>query len=160
MSIRILNATTAVSSPNYFYNSINMLAPRGAAYSEYAALRQSITPPESRLLPINPIVDPGRPLGLHPALGGLQTLFENGKLAFVANVGTLVDTGTTKVNYHAGPSLPLGLFSHSDPIEQWQTSIPDNPSGIDWGGRMADLLKSLNAEDRFSINISLDGSNV
>ena len=141
-------------------DSFNMLAPRGAAYSEYATIRQSIALPENQLLPINPIVDPGRMLGLHPALGGLQTLFENGKLAFVANVGTLVATDTTKLKYNAGQSLPLGLFSHSDQIEQWQTSIPDNRSGIGWGGRMADLLKSLNAEDRFSMNISLDGSNV
>jgi uncharacterized protein (DUF1501 family) len=141
-------------------DSFNMLAPRGAAYQEYATIRQSIALPENQLLPINPIIDPGRPLGLHPALGGLQTLFESGKLAFVANVGTLVDTDTTKIKYNAGQSLPLGLFSHSDQIEQWQTSIPDNRSGIGWGGRMADLVKSLNTEDRFSMNISLDGSNL
>jgi len=140
-------------------DSFNMLAPRGAAYQEYATIRQSIALPENQLLPINPIIDPGRPLGLHPALGGLQTLFESGKLAFVANVGTLVDT-VTKMQYNAGLKLPLGLFSHSDQIEQWQTSIPDNRSGIGWGGRMADLLKSLNSENRFSMNISLDGSNV
>ncbi|MEO5912984.1 MAG: DUF1501 domain-containing protein [Luteolibacter sp.] len=140
-------------------DSFNMLAPRGAAYQEYANIRQSIALPENQLLPINPTVDPGRPLGLHPALPGLQSLFESGKLAFVANVGTLVEH-VTKNQYNAGQKLPLGLFSHSDQIEQWQTSIPDNRSGIGWGGRMADLLKSLNTENRFSMNISLDGSNV
>ncbi|MES2438816.1 MAG: DUF1501 domain-containing protein [Verrucomicrobiota bacterium] len=140
-------------------DSFNMLAPRGAAYQEYADIRQSIALPENQLLPINPIVDPGRPLGLHPALPGLRNLFESGKLAFVANVGTLVEH-VTKTQYNAGQKLPLGLFSHSDQIEQWQTSIPDNRSGIGWGGRMADLLKSLNSENRFSMNISLDGSNV
>lgn len=140
-------------------DSFNMLAPRGAAYQEYADIRQSIALPENQLLPINPVVDPGRPLGLHPALTGLRDLFESGDLAFVANVGTLVET-VTKAQYNAGQNLPLGLFSHSDQIEQWQTSIPDNRSGIGWGGRMADLLKSLNTEDRFSMNISLDGSNV
>jgi uncharacterized protein (DUF1501 family) len=140
-------------------DSFNMLAPRGAAYPEYAAIRQSIALPENQLLPINPIIDPGRPLGLHPALPGLQSLFETGKLAFVANVGTLVEH-VTKTQYNAGLKLPLGLFSHSDQIEQWQTSIPDNRSGIGWGGRMADLLKSLNSENRFSMNISLDGSNI
>jgi len=140
-------------------DSFNMLAPRGAAWQEYSTIRQSIALPENQLLPINPILDPGRPLGLHPALPGLQSLFESGKLAFVANVGTLVEN-VSKAQYNAGQSLPLGLFSHSDQIEQWQTSIPDNRSGIGWGGRMADLIKSLNTEDRFSMNISLDGSNV
>jgi uncharacterized protein (DUF1501 family) len=140
-------------------DSFNMLAPRGAAWQEYADVRQSIALPENQLLPINPTVDPGRPLGLHPALTGLRDLFESGDLAFVANVGTLVEN-VTKTQYNAGQNLPLGLFSHSDQIEQWQTSIPDNRSGIGWGGRMADLLKSMNAENRFSMNISLDGSNV
>jgi len=144
-------------------DSFNMLAPRGAAWQEYADIRGPIALPEASLLPINPIVDPGspavRPLGLHPALNGLQQLFEGGDLAFVANVGTLVEH-VTKTQYNSGLKLPLGLFSHSDQIEQWQTSIPDNRSGIGWGGRMADLLKSMNTENRFSMNISLDGSNI
>ncbi len=140
-------------------DSFNMLAPRGVAWQEYADVRQSIALPESQLLPIHPTADPGRPLGLHPALTGLRDLFESGDLAFVANVGTLVEN-VTKNQYNAGQNLPLGLFSHSDQIEQWQTSIPDNRSGIGWGGRMADLLKSMNAENRFSMNISLDGSNI
>lgn len=144
-------------------DSFNMLAPRGSAYAEYQQIRGPIALPEASLLPINPMVDPGspavRPLGLHPALPGLQELFEGGDLAFVANVGTLIEH-VTKLDYNAGLKLPLGLFSHSDQIEQWQTSIPDNRSGIGWGGRMADLLKSMNVENRFSMNISLDGSNI
>ena len=56
--------------------------------------------------------------------------------------------------------LPLGLYSHSDQIEQWQTSIPHSRSGIGWGGRMADLLQQLNANQAVPMNISLDGSNV
>lgn len=140
-------------------DSFNMLAPRGAAYSEYATIRQSIALAENALLPISPTVDPGRPLGLHPALTGLRDLFEAGNLAFVANVGTLVQP-VTKSMYDLGQSLPLGLFSHSDQTEQWQTSLPNSRSGIGWGGRMADLLKSMNTENRFSMNISLDGSNV
>lgn len=140
-------------------DSFNMLAPKGAARQEYRDIRQTIAIPDAQLLPINPLNDAGRPLGLHPAMPGLRELFEEGSLAFVANVGTLVET-VTKAQYNAGQKLPLGLFSHSDQIEQWQTSIPDNRSGIGWGGRMADLLKSMNSEDRFSMNISLDGSNI
>ncbi len=170
LNLRLAGSAAAQGAPNDYKalvclflsggnDSFNMLAPRGAAWQEYADIRQSIALPENQLLPINPLVDPGPPLGLHPALPGLQSLFESGKLAFVANVGTLVET-VTKTQYNAGQKLPLGLFSHSDQIEQWQTSIPDNRSGIGWGGRMADLLKSFNSEDRFSMNISLDGSNI
>jgi uncharacterized protein (DUF1501 family) len=140
-------------------DSYNMLVPRGTAYSEYSSIRSSIALPEAQLLPINPTNNAGRPLGLHPALSGLRDIFEAGKLAWVANVGTLVEN-VTKAQYNASQHLPLGLFSHSDQTEQWQTSLPDKRSGIGWGGRMADLLKSLNVQDKFSMNVSLAGSNL
>ena len=40
--------------------------------------------------------------------------------------------------------LPLGLFSHSDQVQQWQTSIPNDRSSVGWGGRIADLMSSMN----------------
>jgi uncharacterized protein (DUF1501 family) len=141
-------------------DSFNMLPPRGAAYAEYAAIRANLAIPENQLLTINPLNDAGRPLGLHPGVLELQQLFENGHAAFIVNVGTLIEP-VTKAQYTAGTgNFPLGLFSHSDQIEQWQTSIPHNRSGIGWGGRMADLLKGLNAQEKVSMNISLTGSNV
>ncbi len=141
-------------------DSFNMLAPRGAAHAEYAAIRSDLALPEAQLLPITPLNDAGRPLGVHPGMPELRNLFEAGKAAFVANVGTLVEP-VTKAQFLAGTgNLPLGLFSHSDQIEQWQTSVPDKREGVGWGGRMADLLKSLNPQDKVSMNISLTGSNV
>lgn len=141
------------------WDSFNILAPKGAAYSEYAAIRQNLAIPDAQLLAINPLNNAGRPLGVHPSLPAVRDYFEAGKLAFVANVGTLVEP-VTKAQYNAGQSLPLGLFSHSDQAEQWQTSLPDKRSGIGWGGRMADILRSLNVQDKFSMNVSLAGSNV
>jgi uncharacterized protein (DUF1501 family) len=140
-------------------DSYNMLAPRGSAYAEYAAIRGNIALADNPALGLNPLNDPGRPLMVHPSLTGLRTLFENEKLAFVANVGTLVEP-VTKAQYNASQLLPLGLFSHSDQTEQWQTSLPDQRSGIGWGGRMADCLKQFNTQDKFSMNVSLAGSNV
>ncbi|MES2706275.1 MAG: DUF1501 domain-containing protein [Verrucomicrobiota bacterium] len=140
-------------------DSFNMLAPRGAAYPEYATVRGSIALPDNAARAINPLNDAGRPLMVHPSLAGLQELFESEKLAFVANVGTLVEH-VTKAQYNASQQLPLGLFSHSDQTEQWQTSLPDKRSGIGWGGRMADILKEFNVQDKFSMNVSLAGSNV
>lgn len=141
-------------------DSFNMLAPRGAEYAAYANVRQDLALSEASLLPITPLNTPGRSFGLHPQMGALQTLFENGNAAFVANVGTLIEP-VTLAQYNANSKpLPLGLFSHSDQIEQWQTSIPDSRSGIGWGGRMADLLHDLNTTQSVSMNISLAGSNV
>ena len=145
-------------------DSFNMLVPRGASeYAEYAAVRQDLALASAALLPINPLnsAQVGRQLGVHPGMPELQQLFENGKAAFIANVGTLVEPGVTKAGFASGLSkLPVGLFSHSDQIEQWQTSLPDTRSGIGWAGRAADLLNPLNANPEVSMNISLGGSNV
>ncbi len=140
-------------------DSFNMLAPKGPEYASYSNIRQSIAIAESSLLTINPLNTGTRTFGIHPALPALKTYFDQGKLAFAANVGTLVEH-VTKAQYNAGLKLPLGVFSHSDQQEQWQSSLPDARSGIGWGGRMADILKSFNTQDKFSMNVSLAGSNV
>jgi len=142
-------------------DSFNMLTPRsGAPYAEYAAIRQDLAIAQNALLPINPLDYNGPQLGVHPGMPEVQQLFENGNAAFVANVGTLVEP-ITKTQYQNGSvPLPLGLFSHSDQIEQWQTSLPDTRSAVGWAGRMADLLHAINGNDKVSMNISLSGSNV
>jgi len=148
-------------------DTFNLLVPRGASassaeYLEYSTIRQDLALPYASLLPINPTNNPplGKGFGLHPNVPELQTLFEDGHAAFVANVGTLIEP-VTLAQYNAGSKpLPLGLFSHSDQIEQWQTSMPNTRSGIGWGGRAADLLSSLNANNGVSMNVSLAGSNV
>ena len=142
-------------------DSFNMLVPRGnSEYAEYATVRSGLALAQNSLLAINPVNNPGRALGLHPSMPELRDLFEQGHASFIANVGTLIEP-VSKVEYAAlSKALPLGLYSHSDQIEQWQTSIPHARSGIGWGGRMADLLHQLNDEQRVSMNISLSGSNI
>ena len=91
-----------------------------------------------------------------PELAGL---FNSGDAAFIANVGTLVEP-TTLARYNSGSvKLPLGLFSHADQIMHWQTSVPDSRSARGWGGRVADILNSVNGNPRISMNISLGGTN-
>lgn len=142
-------------------DSFNVLVPRGAAeYGVYADVRGGIALPQNVLLPINPIVSPGLTLGLHPGLRGLQTLFEAGKAAFVANVGTLVERVTKDEYDNDLKRLPLNLYSHSDQLEQWQTSMTDAHSARGWAGRAADLLQDTNANNTVSMNISLTGSNI
>lgn len=141
-------------------DSYNMLVPTDATeYAEYATIRQDLALPVDTLLPINPTNTGGKKFGLHPGMPELQALFENGNAAFVSNVGTLIER-VTKAQYNAkSKPLPLGLFSHSDQIEQWQTSLPHARSGKGWAGRTADLLRGLNGNQTVSMNISLSGSN-
>ena len=143
-------------------DSFNVLTPRSnAEYATYAKVRDKLALPQASLLPINPLTDPGLQLGLHPKLPGLQGLFENQNAAFIANVGTLLDTTVTVDQFNnGGGKFPLGLFSHSDQTEQWQTSTPDIHSSQGWGGRVADALHSLNSKQAVSMNISLSGGNI
>ncbi len=141
-------------------DSYNMLAPYGSAeHQVYQQVRTDLALSTADLLQLNPLSYSEKTLGLHHSMGSLKQLFDDGHAAFITNVGTLIQP-ITKAQYKAGQYLPLGLFSHSDAQEQWQTSIPQSRSGIGWAGRMADLVHTLNPSDKVSMNISLSGSNV
>ncbi len=142
-------------------DSFNMLIPRGDdEYDEYNNTRTNLAIPKDDLLTINPNTDDGQQYGLHPAMSNVRDLFEDGKVAFVANVGSLVEP-TSKTDYEQGSTdLPLGLFSHSDQQMHWQTGLPQDRSPIGWGGKISDLLQDMNSNQKISMNISLGGSNV
>lgn len=142
-------------------DSYNMLIPRGTnEYAEYAITRSNLAIPQSEILPLNPLTSDGRLFGLHPALPDLKDLFENQKLAFLCNVGTLVEPSTKAELLNGTVRAPLGLFSHSDQQRQWHTGRPHERGNIGWGGRIADLTRTLNENQRISMNISLEGINL
>jgi uncharacterized protein (DUF1501 family) len=141
-------------------DSFNMLVPREpSAYAAYTASRADLALPATALIDIHPVGLP--PFAVHGLMPEVAALFEAGKAAFLANVGTLIEpvSNRTQVDQTLR-RLPLGLYSHSDQLEQWQTGIPQSRSGIGWGGRMADLLKELNPNPVVPMQVSLDGSNV
>jgi len=142
-------------------DSFNLLVPRSANhYLEYATTRSNLALPQNDLLPINFTDTIGRQFGVHPSMPEVQSMFNNNKLAFVANVGTLVEP-TTKAQYlNQGVTVPLGLFSHADQIQQWQTSIPQTRSSVGWGGKIADILHAGNGNQNISMNITLSGTNL
>jgi len=142
-------------------DSYNMIVPRSqSAYNEYAATRSNQALAQNDLLAINPETTDGRDFGIHPALTGVQQLFESGRLAFVSNVGTLIEHATKEAILGNTARLPLGLLSHSDQQMHWQTAFPQDRTSTGWGGKMADILKSLNSSDQVSMNISLGGNNI
>ncbi len=141
-------------------DSHNMLIPREAGeYSNYVAARDDLALSPDQVIDFN---DPNsnRTFGLHSGMPELKALYDSGDLAFLANVGTLVEPTTLQAYQNGSVKLPLGLFSHSDQQMHWQSSVPDRRSSIGWGGRMADLLDALNDNDKISMNISLNGNNV
>ena len=142
-------------------DSFNMLVPRGdTEYDEYLGVRRNLALTKESLLEINPATSDGRSFGLHRNCSNLQTMFEADELAFIANVGTLVEP-TTKASYNGGlGNVPEGLFSHADQERQWSTAIPDRSAISGWAGRMTDLLISLNGEGDFATAISMSGVNL
>ena len=142
-------------------DSFNMLVPRnGSNYTEYANTRSNLALAQGDLLPLNFTDNNGKQFGLHPSMPEVQTLFNDNKLAFISNIGTLVQP-TSKAQYLSNSvPTPVGLLSHADQIQQWQTSIPQTRSSKGWGGRMADILQAGNANQNISMNISLSGTNI
>ncbi|MEM9258997.1 MAG: DUF1501 domain-containing protein [Bacteroidota bacterium] len=141
-------------------DAYNMVTPSGTGfYNEYAATRTNQALPQNSLLNLSPLTYSEKALGFHPALTNLKSFFDQGKLAVVANVGTLVRP-TTKNDYLNGNNLPFALFSHADQDQQWQTSVPQTNSPTGWAGRLADMVQAANANQDISMNISLSGKNI
>jgi uncharacterized protein (DUF1501 family) len=141
-------------------DSFNMLVPATQAeYNAYAAVRGNLALARDTLLQVSPANLGGRLMGIHPSMTEVRDLFNQGRLSFVANVGSLVRP-TTLADYKANRYRPLSLYSHADQIKQWQTCMPDSRTAIGWGGRAADIIRSLNAPSLVSMNISLSGQNV
>jgi len=155
-------------------DSYNMLVPRQqSAYDEYAQVRGGVggtglAIPRANLHQItsslqNTSAGAGySDFGIHPDLPYLKTLYDQGDLAFVSNVGSLIEP-TSLVQYNDGSKpKPEGLFSHPDHQIHWQTLVPQvrgsAPKG--WGGRMAEVMSHANQQSNIAMNISLSGANV
>ena len=128
----------------------NMIVPVNTAtqnYSAYATARQSLALAQNTLL--NIVTKSNDAYGLNPVMPEMQTLYQQGKAAVMANVGMLVVPITNSQTYNSYPngsaSIPVNLFSHSDQATQWQTAAPNGVSSTGWGGRMADLLQTVNS---------------
>jgi len=127
---------------------------------KFITTRSNLAIPQNDILQINPNTSDGRSFGLHPSMPDMQQQFENGNLAFLANVGTLVEPTTKLQMQNESVRTPLGLFSHSDQQQQWQTGRPHERSNTGWGGKIADLVQSMNSNQNISMNISLRGTNI
>ena len=155
-------------------DSYNMLVPRQqSAYNEYEQVRGGVggtglAIPRANLHQItsslqNTSAGAGySDFGIHPDLPYLKTLYDQGDLAFVSNVGSLIEP-TSLVQYNDGSKpKPEGLFSHPDHQIHWQTLVPQvrgsAPKG--WGGRMAEVMSHANQQSNIAMNISLSGANV
>jgi len=142
-------------------DSYNMVIPRSdAEYQVYLNSRQNMAVLQQDLLPINPLTPDGTDYGLHPVMGGIQNLFEQGRAGFINNIGPLVEP-TTKTDFLSkSVLLPPQLFSHNDQQDQWHSLKGATVSKTGWAGRIADLIRDRVANQQIATNVSLHGSSL
>ncbi len=139
-------------------DSYNMLMPKTSTeYNHYAAARTNLAIDQNAMLPLGGI---GGNYGVHPSMPDIQQLFDNGDLSFLANVGTMIEPVTKTMYENSSVPLPLGLFSHLDQYNHWQSGSPHLRTNKGWGGQIADLVSSSNNNTNISMNLSLSGSNI
>lgn len=168
-------------------DSFNFIVPRdseasGSWYDAYRSARGGVFSDTNTtglalgfndLLPISPS-NQSSGFGLHPACtdftldngstsqthAGLQSLFNSGKAAFLANVGPLVQPITLD-EYNAGAPRPAHLFSHNDQALLWELGMTDTNSPLasyGWGGRVAASGGFGSLANGLSSNVSIAGA--
>lgn len=133
------------------HNTVVPLA--SGEYAAYQNLRGGMGLNPNEILAIS---SNGAPYGLHYALPELRNIYNQGKMAIVANVGNLVRP-TTRTDLG---QVPTQLFSHSDQVSQMQSGAPDGSLGTGWGGRTSDIMQPSNAGTNFPPSISFNGSSL
>lgn len=125
-----------------------------AGYQNYATVRGPLAISQSSLLPLTPSPN----FSLNPNLPDLQTLYNGGNLAFVANVGTLIQP-TTRTTYLANKvATPTNLFSHPDQQLEWQNAAQSSATQTGWAGRIADAINvTYNVNAQIPMIASVDG---
>ena len=118
----------------------NTLIPLDAAYTDYSNARPILALPKESLTPLNG-VSAGHSFGLHPGLAPLATLYNNQRLAWIANAGPLIVPATARqVMDHALP-IPSFLMSHSDQ-EAMQQGWGGDADASGWAGRGLEQIPS------------------
>ncbi len=132
-----------LSGGNDGHNTVIPISTAQQNYSLYAQGRQGLALAQASLLPI---ANGNDVYGLHPSMPEMQTLYNSGAMAVLANVGNLVQPLNRDAYATNNLALVPGqLFSHSDQMNQWQSAIPNGIASNGWGGRLADLMQSQNA---------------
>lgn len=110
------------------------------------ALRPAAVPAQAATatMPPSAIGISGTQYGVNPFAAELATLYGEGNLAFLANVGAVVHP-LTRASYNSRPRPPQ-LYSHNDQTNLWHIGSGSNTQVTQgWGGRVAGLTSKLSS---------------
>lgn len=131
-----------------------------ASHAAYSAARSGIARARADILPISPAggFSGAGTFGFAPELGDLHDIFNDGALAVLPNIGTLIQP-LDKAGYEVPSNRPPQLFSHNDQQSFWQSSSLEGAT-TGWGGRIADLVLDGNTSSSAFTCISVAGNAV
>lgn len=115
---------------------------RQGLFSAYNASSSGSSRNRSNLLKLNPQNSStlgGLEYAFPPQMSEMHSMFENGDMAVVGNVGPLLNPVTRSQIESDTANLPARLFSHNDQQSTWMTFSSEG-ARVGWGGRFADLM--------------------
>ena len=118
----------------------NSLVPTDAAYRDYQASRANLALAKDSLVTL-PGTAAGHSFGMHPALRPLLPAWQAGRLAWLANVGPLIQPCTAEQVRARSVPLPSLLLSHPDQLDA-QQGLQGGEDTSGWAGRSLELLPS------------------
>ncbi len=138
----------------------NMIVPtQPDIHRDYRAAREGIAIDLSQLLPFTHTNTNGlNPLhyGMRREMKAMHTLFEQGKLSLVANVGPLA-TPVTAEDVENGAPLPPQLFAHNTQRALWMMGNGRQTEKNGWAARVADLFHHVPTP---YFNVTVAGNNI
>ena len=139
-------------------DGFSLLVPTGTAeFDAYQRSRGKLAVSRSQLLDM--ASGSGQEsVGLHAAAQPLMPLYDEGRLAMIANVGNLIEPTSREQYENNAVALPSQLFSHSDQAIQWQQLQGRGRATNGWGALAAEQLASDQARD-YLTSISVAGTN-
>ena len=122
------------------YDGNNVLVPLDGAYNDYAKARPALALPKDSFVSLSGS-HIGHKFGLSPANRAFADLFEQKRVAVIANAGALVQP-TTMAQYKSNSvKLPPFLGSHAEQ-EQWVQGWMGEEDTSGWGGRTMDAMSN------------------
>lgn len=137
-------------------DGFSLMVPTGSyEHDAFASARGALSIPHNQLIGLN---GGSSPIGLHPNAAALQPLYDEGRLAMIANIGTLIEPTTREQYDNHEVAIPAQLFSHSDQATQWQQLQGRDSAEEGWGAKAVQYLSGSQEKD-YLTSVSLAGSN-
>jgi uncharacterized protein (DUF1501 family) len=122
------------------FDGNNVLIPVDGAYNDYARARPALALPKDSLVSLSGS-HIGHQFALSPANRALASLFEQKRMAVIANAGALVQPTTIDQMRNNTAKLPPFMGSHAEQ-EQWIQGWLGAEDLTGWGGRALDAMSA------------------